>query len=207
MHCWKRCLITTLKTPDISSLKTTCFLLGEAFQGVCEGSFPPVCLGRHRWHYWNTGPSYTLAVSGHTHFLSPLFSTSSLGSPNTPWTLSTGTHPLHSTTQPWPSWGNSKNVWCQLRVSSPNSSSKFGFPSFFHMFFPLPATACAEKVIHPQVLDWVCLPPGGWQREGHTVGDPLGMDNRIKRDDGIKLTNQNSLYWRNMKIWYIWNEM
>lgn len=56
---------------------------------------------------------------------------------------------------------------------------------------------CTETVIS-KVLDCVCLPPGGWQVEGHTVGDPSSLYNRTSdnklRNDGIKLTNQNSLY-------------
>lgn len=162
-------------------------------------------------------PFVTLAVSGHKNFLLLPSLASSLNSLNTPW--------LWARLSPWwhilwirpPNYclpkkqllGNSQNLWCQLGISSHNRISRFGFPFFFkyiYIFFSTSYNVHPETVIHRKYLP-ECACPLVVGRVKDSLKDTAYTTEpqTTNGDDGLKLTNQNSLYWRNRRNWYIWN--
>lgn len=114
-------------------------VLGEAFQGVCEGLIPThisgaasVTLLEWRGAFCRLGCQWS-----HTNVLTPDFSTKL--SQFIKYSLSCGQdfnredtsfrfdHPTMAFLGQ--ALGNSKNLWCQLRIS------RFGFPFFFNIYF------------------------------------------------------------------------
>lgn len=57
--------------------------------------------------------------------------------------------------------GNSKNLWCQLRISSHNRISRFGFPFFFNIYFFFSTSYNVHRDSNIQSI-WLCVPAPWW---------------------------------------------